>query len=177
MRTTKDKLFFRKTFLPTMTETNLCLCNSGAAFADCCEPLLSGKRAAPTALALMRARYTAYVLRDINYLMASWYPSTRPFAINPATTPDWQGLQIIRTEKGAKSDTEGVVEFIATALTRDGVRQFREVSRFVKEEGLWFYTDGDTPAEASETKKTPKVGRNEPCPCGSGKKYKKCCSP
>ena len=158
-----------------MTNTNLCPCNSGAAFADCCKPLLSGKHAAPTALALMRSRYTAYALRDTNYLVASWHPSSRPFAIDPATIPTWQRLQIIRTEKGTEPDTEGVVEFIATALFQDGVGQFREVSRFVKEEGKWFYTDGDTIDNASET--TPKAGRNTPCPCGSGKKYKKCCSP
>ncbi len=155
--------------------TNLCPCNSGAAFIDCCEPLVSGRCAALTALALMRSRYTAYVLRDTNYLRASWYPSTRPIAIDPDTIPDWQGLQVIRTEKGTASDTEGVVEFTATALLRKRFCRFHEVSRFVKEEGRqWFYTDGDLKGDAAPAeRRVQKVGRNDPCPCGSGKKYKK----
>jgi len=127
----------------------------------------------------MRSRFTAYVLRDINYLLASWHPSTRPIAIDPATIPDWTSLQIIRTEKGREIDTEGVVEFRAIAMARKTFCRFQEMSRFVKENGQWFYTDGDlkgAPAP-SERSVAPKVWRNDPCPCGSGKKHKKCCSP
>lgn len=162
----------------TMPNMNLCPCNSGAAFFDCCEPLISGKSIARTAEALMRSRYSAYVLRDINYLMASWHLSTKPEAIDPATILDWQELQVIYTEKGTESDSEGIVEFIATALSHMRFCRFHEVSRFVKEEGLWFYLDGELKWDAAPSEqKVQKVGRNDPCPCGSGKKYKKCCSP
>jgi len=138
---------------------------------DCCEPLLSGKGAALTAEALMRSRYTAYVLRDINYLLISWHPSTRPIGIDQATIPDWCGLQVIRSEHGAETDTEGVVEFSATALVRKQLFRLHEVSRFVKEEGQWFYTEGDLKGDdASSEQRDRKVGRNDPCPCGSGKK-------
>ena len=161
-----------------MTAINQCPCHSGAAFADCCEPLVSGRRAARTAEALMRSRYTAYVLRNVSYLLASWYPSTRPVTIDPATIPDWCGLQIVRTEKGTEEDTEGVVEFRATALSGERFCQLHEVSRFVQEEGLWFYTDGDLKVDAAPAeRRVQRVGRNDACPCGSGKKYKKCCSP
>ena len=158
--------------------TPLCPCNSGAALAACCGPLLAGKQAARTAEALMRSRYTAYVLRDIDYLLASWHPATRPMVIDPATIPDWCGLQVIRTEQGNEAETEGVVEFIATAVARKQFYRFHEVSRFVQEEGQWFYTDGDLKEDAALAEpRVEKVGRNDPCPCGSGKKYKKCCAP
>lgn len=157
--------------------TALCPCNSGAAFTLCCGPLLAGKHAARSAEALMRSRYTAYVRRDIDYLLASWHSSTRPMAIDPATIPDWCGLQVIRTEQGSETDTMGVVEFMATAVARKQFYRFHEVSRFVKEEGRWFYTDGELQEDAPAESRVEKVGRNDPCPCGSGKKYKRCCSP
>jgi SEC-C motif-containing protein len=159
-----------------MTNTSICPCNSGRPYAECCEPLLSGDHLACTAEALMRSRYTAYVVRDIAYLLKSWHTSTRPDSIDPATIPEWSGLNIIRTKKGMETDSEGVVEFQATAFFRKNVCQLHEVSRFVKENDQWLYVDGDIkndslPAE----KKAPKVGRNDPCHCGSGKKFKKCC--
>lgn len=160
-----------------MTATAPCPCNSGVAFGDCCEPLISGKRFALSAAALMRSRYTAYVLRHIPYLLASWHPATRPMAIDPATIPDWQGLEVMRTEKGGEADTAGVVEFTATALTRKGPCLLHEVSRFVKEDGHWFYVDGELPGAVVPAERMARqVGRNDPCPCGSGKKYKRCCS-
>lgn len=126
----------------------------------------------------MRSRYTAYVLRNVSYLLASWHPSTRPVAIAPETIPDWNGLQIVRTENGSETDREGVVEFWATALVGERFCQMHEVSRFVKEGGLWFYRDGDLREEAAPGERgVQKVGRNDLCPCGSGRKFKKCCAP
>lgn len=154
-----------------------CPCSSRKPYANCCAPILSGECAARTALALMRSRYAAFVLHEIGYLLATWHPSTRPVSIDPATIPNWTGLQILRTEKGGEGDTEGVVEFLAIAAGRKQALHFHEESRFVKEEGRWLYMDGDVKGDAmSSERRAQKVGRNDACPCGSGKKYKKCCS-
>lgn len=157
----------------------LCPCNSGVKFVHCCGPVLSGNHIATTAESLMRSRYTAYVVRDVDYLSKSWHPSTRPAAIDPADIPDWQGLQVVRSDKGLAGDDEGVVEFKAIFLAQGNFLQLHEVSRFVKEGGQWFYVDGDVRGGAppSVEAKGTKVGRNDPCPCGSGKKFKKCCGP
>lgn len=161
-----------------MTETHFCHCNSGRPYAECCEPLLSGDHAALTAEALMRSRYTAYVVRDIAYLLRSWHPSTRPDKIDPAAILEWRGLHIVSTEKGMEGDDEGVVEFKATSFSQKNPWELHEVSRFVKEDGQWLYVDGDIKNDPPPVaKRTPKVGRNDPCHCGSGKKFKKCCGP
>jgi SEC-C motif-containing protein len=124
----------------------------------------------------MRSRYSAYVVRDIAYLLRSWHPSTRPDKIDPVAIPAWYELIIIHTEKGQETDNEGVVEFQAAAFSQKSILSLHEVSRFVKENNQWFYVDGEIkddshPVEGHE----PKVGRNSPCPCGSGRKFKKCC--
>lgn len=121
-----------------------------------------------TAEALMRSRYSAFVLKLSDYLSATWHPSTRPDSLDIGNDDTvWQRLVIVSTEKGSEADRDGVVEF--AAFYSGG--QLHERSRFVKEDGRWFYVEGDIlPLIASE-----KVGRNDPCPCGSGKKYKKCC--
>ena len=159
-----------------MTNTSICPCNSGRPYAECCKPLLSGDHLACTAEALMRSRYTAYVVRDIAYLLKSWHPSTRPDNIDTATIPEWSGLNIIRTEKGMETDSEGVVEFQATAFSPKNMLRLHEVSRFVKEDGQWLYVDGDIKNNPLPVERRgPKIGRNDPCHCGSGKKFKKCC--
>ena len=158
-----------------MTDKNICPCNSGTLYSDCCEPLIAGNATADTAEALMRSRYTAYVVRNVEYLLKTWHPSTRPATIAPATIPEWHGLRIILTEGGGTNDEQGIVEFEATALSQKKMRRLHETSRFVKENDQWFYVDGDFKGDTPPIKKPPKVGRNEPCPCGSGKKFKKCC--
>jgi SEC-C motif-containing protein len=123
---------------------------------------------APTAEALMRSRYSAYVLKNSAYLNDTWHPSTRPVALDVSSDDtEWRRLEVVGTEKGAETDSEGVVEF--AAWFQGG--QLHERSRFVREEGRWFYLDGEIlPPHQQE-----KPGRNAPCPCGSGKKYKRCC--
>lgn len=116
----------------------------------------------------MRSRYSAFVMRLSEYLSATWHPSTRPGSLDISHDDTvWERLVIVTTEKGAELDREGIVEF--AAFYPGG--QLHERSRFVKEDERWYYVDGDIlPPIASE-----KLGRNDPCPCGSGKKYKKCC--
>jgi len=160
----------------TMTNTATCPCNSDQPYVECCEPLLSGDRRASTAEALMRSRYTANVIRDVAYLLRSWHPSTRPDTIDPATIPEWCGLHIVRREKGMENDREGVVEFKATFLSQKDVCRLHEVSRFIKEDGQWLYVDGDIQDNSLPgQRRGVKIGRNDPCHCGSGNKFKKCC--
>ncbi len=124
----------------------------------------------------MRSRYTAFAVRDVGYLLQTWHASTKPAAIDPGTILEWQELRIIRTEEGREGDSKGVVEFEATFSTGQGRGLLREVSRFVRENGQWFYVDGDLQDSAVVApKKGVKAGRNDPCPCGSGRKFKKCC--
>jgi SEC-C motif domain protein len=159
-----------------MTDPQQCPCGSGILYAQCCQALLLGQRRAATAEALMRSRYSAYVMGDISYVLKTWHLSTRPPVIDPETIPNWCGLEIIRTEKGQVDDEAGIVEFKAKALSQKKTFELHEVSRFVKEAGQWLYVSGDAGEDSQEAgHESDKVGRNSPCPCGSGKKFKRCC--
>ncbi len=123
--------------------SSACVCGSGNSSADCCAPLLGGAPAA-TALALMRSRYSAYVLRHADYLLASWHPSTRPPRLDLSDGADgvtrWLGLSI---ESHAEADDAAMVEFIARYKVGGGSAQrVHELSRFLREDGRWFYLDG-----------------------------------
>ncbi len=153
----------------------MCPCNSGRSYPSCCEPLIAGNKIATTAEAVMRSRYTANVVKDVEYLLKTWHSSTKPKNLFSATIPEIYGLQIVRTEAGSEADNHGVVEFKARSILQKKIWILHEISRFVKEKNQWFYVDGDV--FESPPAITNKVGRNEPCPCGSGKKFKKCCEP
>ncbi len=147
------------------TTTAPCPCTSGNPFADCCAPALHGAVPAATAEALMRSRYCAFACGAVDYLIASHHPSKRRdddrqvLAQNIAAT-QWLGLQVI----ASGSDW---VEFAAYYRDDTGEGQLHERSRFVHEDGRWYYLDGDMLPPH-------KPGRNEPCWCGSGKKFKRC---
>ena len=157
-----------------------CPCNSGLSYGVCCEPYITGAKNAPTAEALMRSRYTAYVEHAIDYIVATCAQDEKD-RIDVRQTRNWSerskwlGLKILSTEKGGPLDTEGSVEFEAL-YESDGLRDtHHEKARFKKKDGRWLYENGDiVPKTVIRT--TPKVGRNERCPCGSGKKYKHCCA-
>lgn len=166
-----------------MTE-ELCPCGSGRAFAACCGPYLSRAEAAPTAEALMHSRYAAYARGDTDYLEMTLLPRKRAgfsAAATKAWSVDvtWTGLEVGRTEAGGAGDETGVVAFTARYVKAGEAMELREVSRFKKKGGRWFYVEGvegDAPeAVAPAAAKAPEVGRNSPCPCGSGKKFKRCC--
>ncbi len=156
----------------TLATNTPCPCGQKRDYGHCCQPIINGSKAAPSAEALMRARYTAHVVVDVDYLVNSWKSSStqslsRPEIENWAKESQWLGLTIHRTEKGTEKDREGWVEFSARFIAEgeDTPSFHREYSHFIKEGDHWFYVD----AVAGKT------GRNEPCPCGSGKKFKKCC--
>lgn len=152
-----------------------CPCGSSKPYEHCCGPLLQGREVAPTALSLMRSRYTAYSEKNAAYLLQSWHPTTRPkpdeLGLNE--TVSWTGLEILMTEAGGKDDETGVVEFVAHYVSANRMERIHERSRFVRHEGKWIYVAGDKPLKHSDG--SGKIGRNDPCYCGSGKKYKKCC--
>jgi len=156
------------------TINNLCPCGSQNIYAKCCGLYIDGIDNAPTAEALMRSRYTAYTLQDNNYLLKTWHPDSRP-DYNPgeddATT--WTGLEVIRTERGMETDDDGIVEFIAYCKTKGTPSHLHEISNFIHENNQWYYVEGKGQEPVRRT--TPKLGRNDPCSCGSGKKFKKCC--
>lgn len=150
-----------------------CPCGNGL-FKECCGPYLAGDQAAPTAETLMRSRYSAYVVNDVAYLLKTWHPASRPeedFVLEESIR--WQGLEIVDTAAGSETEDSGQVEFIARYLVGAQPGQLRERSDFRREDGLWYYIDG-VEVKAQPVSVT-KIGRNEPCPCGSGKKYKRCC--
>ncbi len=151
-----------------------CPCGSGAPADACCQLYLDGVPA-PTALALMRSRYTAYVRGAIDYLVATHDPDTRGTLDRAAIArwsrdTEWLGLEIVATERGGETDDTGIVEFIARGVTRGAPFAQHERSRFRRHAGTWVYIDG----KLAPTRAISAVGRNEPCPCGSGQKYKRC---
>ena len=163
-----------------MKNEDLCPCNSGRTYGECCGAILDGGARAETAEALMRARYTAYVTEHIGFLRDSAVKSVQEEFDERASTAwsraaEWHGLEIIRTEGGQKGDKTGVVEFRATYTANGEFCNHHEVSTFVKERDGWKFEDGELVGETPIVREEPKIGRNDPCPCGSGKKYKKCC--
>lgn len=123
-----------------------CPCGSNKNYNDCCGRYLDGSEAAPTAEALMRSRYTAYTLLREDYLRSTWHPSTRPAALNLAdeVASKWLGLEVKRHEQ---QDAEhAVVEFVARYKLNGRAQRLHETSRFVRENGRWFYVDGDVEA-------------------------------
>lgn len=122
----------------------------------------------------MRSRYTAYTQANIAYITASMRGQAlenydHKNAQQWAESCSWIGLQIIDTQAGLENDTQGIVEFIARFEDNHGKQQIHERSQFRKIDGIWFYVSG-------EHKNIKKIGRNDPCHCGSGKKFKKCCA-
>ncbi len=162
-------------------ESTVCPCGSGMPFGDCCEPLISGKPA-PTAEALMRSRYTAYVRGDIDYLESTLAPESRhdfdkQSAGDWSQRSEWLQLEILDTEGGKAGDAEGQVEFRAHYIFDKNRLTHHERSsfRFDSEDGRWYFVEAVSFKNAPVVKvATP--GRNDPCSCGSGKKYKKCCA-
>jgi SEC-C motif-containing protein len=155
-----------------------CPCGTGRAYDDCCGPQISGKILPATAEALMRSRYSAYSLGEIDYVGNTHDPETRSeFDAEEARAwsekAEWHGLKILSTEAGGDGDQTGTVEFVARYSIDDQSVEHHEVAEFRWHDARWFFRDG---AEVPVTvrRDEPKVGRNDPCPCHSGKKYKKC---
>lgn len=158
-----------------------CPCQSGKEYDACCGPVISGERAAATAEALMRSRYSAFAKGEIAYLERSLHPDHRgdydPNSTKQwAETSEWIKLDVLDTSAGGPDDEEGTVDFVATYRQKDNTCVHHELAHFQRKNGVWYYTDGKIVTPGTVRNEGPKVGRNDPCPCGSGKKYKKCCA-
>ncbi len=154
-----------------------CFCGSGRSFSECCGPFLSGRAHAPTAEALMRSRYSAFATGNAAYLEATLLPENRPGLYKESISRRenasvWVKLEILSVSKGLQDDATGIVEFVAHYCQNGKNLQQHERSKFVRKEGLWFYTDGILFPMSARAAKT---GRNDLCSCGSGLKYKNCC--
>ena len=117
----------------------------------------------------MRSRYSAYVLDDADYLSQTWHRDFRPRKLTIDPGIHYIGLTIIASDQ---QDAQATVEFEARLLANGQVQAMREKSAFVEEDGRWLYTSGEMLAPGFQPWKP---GRNEACPCGSGKKFKRCC--
>jgi SEC-C motif-containing protein len=157
-----------------------CPCGMEKPYEECCGPFIEGDAVPQTPEELMRSRYSAFTKTAVDYLLNTVHPDTREQhnerAIrNWAKSSDWISLKILNTEKGGPDDTEGLVEFVAQYYQKGKRQTHHELAQFKKQDGRWFFYDGQPPQQEQVVHTSPKVGRNDPCPCNSGKKYKKCC--
>lgn len=151
--------------MPSKT-VHTCPCGSGQVFEACCGKFINDKESPPTAEQLMRSRYSAYVLKNEDYLLKSWHPSTRPPSLElSGDSTQWKKLSIIST-------TDNTVHFVAffneTVNGKENYFYLSENSEFIKEKN-WYYLKGIE-------LKTSELTKNMPCPCQSGKKFKRCCA-
>ena len=158
-----------------------CPCGSEKAYDACCEPLIAGNQAAESAEALMRARYSAYVKEQVAFILDTTHPSQRDQYTDHgirrwARNSEWRGLTILATDGGTANDDTGTVEFVAEYLDKGRRQRHHEIAQFQRLEGAWYFYDGQAPIPQTVVRSAPKVGRNAPCPCGSGRKFKKCCA-
>lgn len=156
------------------SSSELCPCGSKKDFSLCCQPLLTGERTAETPEQLMRSRFTAFYRGDAwDYVLKTWHPDTRPSVTAAELAEEsrlakWERLEIRDTKMDGD---KGEVTFCAWYRDQTGLHPHIERSQFVRYNGEWVYTTG----EFLPYSRTAKIKPNDPCPCGSGKKYKRCC--
>ena len=143
-----------------------CPCGSGESFKNCCGKYISYKEFPDTPEQLMRSRYSAYTLKNEEYLLKTWHESTCPKSLElEKDKSQWKKLKII-------SASDNKVQFVAYFVTiineNEHLFSLYEESLFIKEKH-WFYLEGNN-------LKTTELSKNMPCPCRSGKKFKRCCA-
>lgn len=156
-----------------------CVCGTGESTETHCLPIIEGKEKASTPEALMRSRYAAYALGKVEHIFESLHPDERKDLDKSATEmwaqrATWKGLEIVATEGGGEKDDTGTVEFIARFEIGGIPQTHHERGKFQRLNGRWYFVDGEIFGGKPVVREGPRVGRNDPCPCGSGKKYKKC---
>ncbi len=144
----------------------MCICGNEKDFNECCGPIISKEKLPQSAEELMRSRYSAYVQANGEYLVYSavkdnQYQEDIALIEEFSNSVEWLKLDVLEV-------TPNTVEFKAYYRDKEGIQVLHEKSNFVQEDEVWKYKDG----ELYNTK----IERNESCPCGSGKKYKKCCA-
>ncbi len=156
----------------------LCPCGSEKNYACCCGPAIGGKKPASNPEALMRSRYTAFTQANIDYITQTMKGKVSanfdPISAKQwAEQVQWQKLEVINAPALKENATLGFVEFIAHYQFLGKDERIHEISEFHLENGHWYYVDGKFPQPKNSEQ--PKIGRNDPCLCGSGQKHKKCC--
>jgi len=154
--------------------SQICYCGNSTPFAECCEPLLHGTQVATHAAQLMRSRYSAFATDAFDYLVQTHHPSQRTANERiqleaQARTLQWLALQLCDTSDGNAGQQKGEVEFKAFFSSTGKPRCLHERSRFVCENGQWFYLD----AVFCHDERVD-IGRNDACFCGSKRKFKQC---
>ena len=121
----------------------------------------------------MRSRFTAFTMGERVHIERTYAPEMRTLANGSSFDPriEWLKLEILDKVDGGEAADTGIVEFAAHYQLNGRTGVYRERSNFRREDGLWLYVDGTGPSSKAKTK----VGRNAPCLCGSGLKFKKCC--
>ena len=148
-----------------------CPCGSGKLYSNCCKPYIKGKENAPTPEALMRSRYAAYVMHEIDYILDTCKDKeniVRSSVENWSNNSTWLGLEII------SSDETGTVEFKAVYEQGKLKNIHHEIATFEKKDERWLYVSGKV-FGVPVIRAGIRQGRNEYCACGSGKKHKHCC--
>lgn len=164
------------------TTASECPCCSEKPAAQCCLPIIQGKSKAATAEELLRARYTAFAQGNVDFILNTHHSKTRADVKREeiedwSKNSNWLGLKVVQQEAGQATDEKGTLIFCATYEAEGKKQDHWEQSFFEKESGEWRFLDARGVHLGTYKRGEPKVGRNDPCACGSGKKSKKCCSP
>lgn len=147
----------------------ICPCKSGEKYDLCCRIIHQDKQKAELPEQLMRARYSAYVLCMKEFILNSWALETRPEQLILNSETRWFSLEIVNSEPVSAQSTSAHVSFIAKYIEDKTIFNLEEQSTFIKRSNLWFYLRGDSRSFSQ------KLGGKAKCPCGSGKKFKRCC--
>ncbi|MFD8081145.1 YchJ family protein [Kitasatospora sp. NPDC059722] len=126
---------------PRLLPSSPCPCGLSASYGDCCGRMHRGVAEARTAEALMRSRFSAFVVQDEAYLLRSWHPDTRPDSVDFDPALRWTRLEVGATTEGGAFHSEGTVAFRAYWTEGDEEGVLSENSRFVRHEGAWVYLD------------------------------------
>lgn len=158
-----------------MNASEPCPCGSTFAYGHCCQPYHLGKAMPATAEQLMRSRYAAYALQLSPYIVLTTHSSKLQANLQSQVqswmeVAEFKRLEVLGKENGGKDEENGRVHFRAWYKEYGQLKALQEDSAFQRENGAWRYVDGRHGGTA------PRIGRNDACPCGSGKKYKKCCA-
>ncbi len=160
----------------------LCPCGSHLNYDECCEPFLRGLAVPMKAEFLMRSRYTAYSLANIDYIQRTMSSKLADSlnvieASSWAKNVAWLGLHVIKTDYPTNTVTKACVEFEARYAANGEESVIHEISEFYRQKDGWCYVGyaPEKPVKQLLKRSVNTVGRNDPCSCGSGKKHKKCC--
>ena len=158
-----------------------CPCGTDMTYDECCGPLHRGEQKARGAEELMLARYSAFVKGEVDFIIETSHPDRRQDLKREAieewsNSSTWHGLEMLEAIDGDPGDDQGIVEFVARYTDAEGEDvAHHEKALFKFEKGQWWFVDGAPARQEPFIRTDVKVGRNDPCPCGSRKKFKKCC--